>query len=154
MITNYEYSLIGNMSPRMNETNLRLEAVKSFNLALNRGKLGQLWSKILGKENHLHALSSQPISSDRPTNRITSIAIRQIKGSLGRSDEFDTNFNPLQERSRSRWINVASAIRMGIPLPSVELVQVEDTYYVRDGHHRISVAKSLGQEVIDARIVS
>jgi hypothetical protein len=37
-------------------------------------------------------------------------------------------------------------------LPPVSLVQVGDEYFVRDGHHRISVAKAFGQETIEARV--
>jgi len=154
MITNYEYSLIGNMSQRLNDINLRLDATKSFNLAYNRGRRNQLVVKILGKENHLQTLSSQPVASSRSTSRIVSVPIRQIKGSLGRSTDFDVNFNPLQERSHSRWISILTAVRMNIPLPAIALVQVGDTYLVRDGHHRISVAKSMGQVMIEARIVN
>jgi hypothetical protein len=154
MITNYEYSLIGNMSQRLNNMNLRIDAAKSFNLAYSRGKRNQLLAKILRKENHLRTLSSQPVTSNHPTSRIVAVPIRQIKGSLGRSTDFDANFNPLQERSRSRWISILTAVEMNIPLPAVELVMVGNAYYVRDGHHRISVAKSMDQEMIEARIVN
>jgi hypothetical protein len=41
---------------------------------------------------------------------------------------------------------------MGVVLPPVCLIQVGDVYFVRDGHHRISVAKVMGQEQIDAEI--
>jgi uncharacterized ParB-like nuclease family protein len=81
------------------------------------------------------------------------VPIHQIKGSLGRSNDFDANFNPLHERTRSRWISVASAVRQRIPLPPVELLQVGDSFFVRDGHHRISVARAFGQEDIEARVV-
>ncbi|HEY3310826.1 MAG TPA: hypothetical protein VGK00_04225 [Anaerolineales bacterium] len=40
----------------------------------------------------------------------------------------------------------------GRELPPVELIQVENIYYVRDGHHRISVSRSLGQDFIDAEV--
>jgi ParB-like chromosome segregation protein Spo0J len=43
---------------------------------------------------------------------------------------------------------------MGSSMPAVELVKVGSAYYVQDGHHRISVAHSLGQEAIEARIVN
>jgi hypothetical protein len=154
MITNYENSLLGNINQGLDSTAIRLQAVKSFNLALNRGRLGQFWSKIFGKSNQLDTLTSQPDSSHRPTNRIISVSIKEIKGSLGRSEDFDINFNPLKEYSRSRWISVATAYQMGISLPPIELVQVGNKYYVRDGHHRISVAKSMEQEMIDARIMN
>jgi uncharacterized ParB-like nuclease family protein len=154
MNTNYEYSLLGSMSQRLNVANIRMQAVRSFNLAYNRGRLTRFVVKILGKQNHLQILSSPPVSSHHPTNRIVAIPIRQIKGSLGRSEDFDANFNPLHERIRSRWISILTAIQMGTPLPAVELVQDGDIYYVSDGHHRISVAKAIQQETIDARIVN
>jgi hypothetical protein len=35
----------------------------------------------------------------------------------------------------------------------VELVQVGDVYFVLDGHHRISVARALGQQDIEAKVM-
>jgi hypothetical protein len=81
------------------------------------------------------------------------VAIRRIKGSEGRSDDFDCDFNPLHSRTRDRWISVALARFEGNTLPLVELIQLGDDYYVRDGHHRISVARGLGEEYIDAKVI-
>jgi hypothetical protein len=39
-----------------------------------------------------------------------------------------------------------------IGLPAIDLLQVGDTYFVRDGHHRISVARALGADYIDANV--
>jgi hypothetical protein len=154
MFTEFGYSLSGIEHLRMDGADIRIAAAKSFERGYDRGRLGQLLSKILGRHNQLDTLSSQPISSQRPTSHIISVPIRQIKGSLGRSTDFDANFNPIQEHCRTRWISVFTAFRQGITLPAVELVQVGETYYVRDGHHRISVAKTFGQKAIDARIVN
>lgn len=79
-----------------------------------------------------------------------SVPISQIRGSEGRCDDFDADFHPLQSHSRGRWVSVAVARLKGVTLPAVDLIQVGDVYFVRDGHHRISVAKALGQEIIDA----
>jgi hypothetical protein len=154
MITSYENSLITGFDQRYTDTTLRLQAARSFNLAYNRGRLAHFLAKILGRDNHLQTLTSQPISSPRSTSRIISVPIRQIKGTLGRSDDFDTSFNPLHERSRSRWVSILTAIMVGHSMPAVELVKVGSDYYVQDGHHRISVARSLGQEAIEAHIVN
>ena len=154
MTINFEYSQIGNMIATPDVTIVRLEAVRSFNQAHARGRLGQLLAKITRRENHLQNLAARPISSHRATSRIVTIPISQIKGSLGRSDDFDGSFNPLHESSRSRWVSILTAIRSNIPIPPVELVQVGEAYYVQDGHHRISVARSLEQEAIEARIVN
>ena len=83
---------------------------------------------------------------------IKTVPIEQIRGSEGRSDDFDRQFNPTHGRTAKRWISVYTAWLDGIALPAVELVQVGDSYYVRDGHHRISVARTLGLRYIDAQV--
>jgi hypothetical protein len=83
---------------------------------------------------------------------LRSIAIDQIQGTEGKADEFDRGFYPIRERTRSRWMEIAWQRLRGRDLPPVELIQVEDEYYVRDGHHRISVSRALGQTYVDAEI--
>lgn len=83
---------------------------------------------------------------------IRDVPINQIRGSEGRSHDFTNDFRPLQRYTRQRWINVAAARQRGRELPPVELVQVGDVYYVRDGHHRISVAKARGETAVDAEV--
>ena len=80
------------------------------------------------------------------------VTIRQIRGSENRAKDFDRDFNPLRDHNQARWLKIASA-RKQKALPAVELVQVGDVYFVRDGHHRISVAQALGQLEIEANVV-
>jgi hypothetical protein len=84
---------------------------------------------------------------------IQSVPIERIRGSEGRSEDFDNAFNPLHERSLSRWLSVASVRLAGAAVPPVELIQSGEVYFVRDGHHRISVAKALGEQFIDAEVI-
>jgi hypothetical protein len=77
----------------------------------------------------------------------------RIRGSEGRSDDFDCDFNPLHTRTRDRWMSVAIARSQGETLPLVELIQLGEDYFVRDGHHRISVARELSEEYIDAIVI-
>ena len=81
------------------------------------------------------------------------VKIDRIRGSEGRSHDFDSDFRPLRETTRSRWMHIAIARLTGETLPPVELVKVGDFYFVRDGHHRISVARALGQQFVDAIVV-
>jgi len=83
---------------------------------------------------------------------IRTVPLSQIRGSEGRSRYFDGDFNPLHDRARGRWLNIARARQQDKVLPPVVLVQVGDIYFVRDGHHRVSVARALGQTDIDARV--
>ena len=58
----------------------------------------------------------------------------------------------LLQRVRERWLSIASSYLHGISLPAVELIQVGDIYFVRDGHHRISVSRAFGEVEIDAEV--
>ena len=80
------------------------------------------------------------------------VPIQKIRGSLGKTGEFDDQFHPKREEDRTRWLSVAIARLSGRDLPAVDLIELDGFYYVRDGHHRISVAQALGQQYIDAEI--
>lgn len=154
MDANLGYSLAGIKQLNLENSDVRVLAARSFERAYSHGRMIQMISRLFRRNNALSLLDSQPLSSQGSTSRIVSIPIHQIKGTLGRSTDFDLGFNPLNETSRTRWISIMAAILRGISMPPVELVKASNSYYVRDGHHRISVAKALGQDAIDARIVN
>lgn len=80
------------------------------------------------------------------------VSLDQIMGSVGRGRDFDRRFRPTSGRSRGRWEQIAAAARRGEAFPPVDLVKVGEVYFVRDGHHRVSVARALGRADIDAYI--
>jgi hypothetical protein len=80
------------------------------------------------------------------------VPLDAIVGTVDRAVDFDRGFRPTSTRLRSRWERIASAQRRGEALPPVSLYKVADLYFVRDGHHRVSVAKSLGRTDIDAYV--
>ena len=82
----------------------------------------------------------------------STLPISRIWGTEGRGGYFDRDFRPLHEQARSRWLSIVRAVREGKRLPPVLLTQVADCYSVSDGHHRISVARAMGQRDIEARI--
>ena len=53
---------------------------------------------------------------------------------------------------RDRWQRVAAARRSGVALPPIEVYRVGGLHFVEDGHHRVSVARALGDDVIEARV--
>lgn len=81
------------------------------------------------------------------------VAIKDIVGSMGRVEDFDRDFFPRNGRSFNRWMSIALAFQKGVGLPAVELYRIGDRYYVKDGHHRISVASTYGQTFIDAAVI-
>ena len=80
------------------------------------------------------------------------VRIDQIIGSEGRSTDFDDRFRPTQTETCARWYSVAKARVRGIALPPVTLIKIGEAYYVRDGHHRISVARAFGDKTIEAMV--
>ena len=50
------------------------------------------------------------------------------------------------------WLSVAVARQRGKSLPQVQLIQVGDVCFCRDGYHRIPVARALGQRDIEAEV--
>jgi hypothetical protein len=80
------------------------------------------------------------------------VSLDQIMGSVGRGQDFDRRFRPTSGRSRGRWEQIAAAARRGEAFPPVDLVKVGEVYFVRDGHHRVSVARALGRADIDAYV--
>jgi hypothetical protein len=142
----------------MPEYQLRQFANSRFRSEYVRGQAGQVWASITRRDNCLlTTYGSEKKTLGNTANGyhagIQSVPISQIKGSISRACDFDLDFRPLRSHVKDRWINVAVARQRGVPLPPVELVQVGEDYYVRDGHHRISVARSLGEMSIDAEVV-
>jgi hypothetical protein len=78
------------------------------------------------------------------------VALESIVGSVDRTRDFDRWFRPSSQRTRERWERLARAQRRGEPIPPIDLYQVGELYFVRDGHHRVSVAHALGLRSIDA----
>ena len=83
---------------------------------------------------------------------VEQVSIDQIIGSAGRFRDFDRAFLPIHERMKDRWINIDKAHYDQIYLPPVELYKMGEVYFVRDGNHRVSVARERGQEFIDAYV--
>jgi len=75
-----------------------------------------------------------------------------IIGSEGRYYDFDRRFLPRTDVVQSRWSSIERAMERGISLPPVVLYKVSDVYFVRDGNHRVSVARGLGHAEIDAEV--
>ncbi len=154
MLTNHQFAIYKEFGTGNNEKGkARKLAERLFDRAFDQGRRNQLWSRLTGKDYTLKTLSRQPKSSNAPKQTMV-IPLNKIVGTESRSVDFDANFNPLKQHNRERWIGISTARRNGVVLPAVELLQNGDEYYVRDGHHRISVAKLMGQVDIDAIIVN
>jgi hypothetical protein len=82
------------------------------------------------------------------------IPLDAIVGSVDKVRDFDRRFRPTTGRSRQRWERLARASRTGEEIPPIDVYQVGDYYFVQDGHHRVSVARSLRLDVIEAHVTA
>lgn len=137
---------IGNISEDAHE---RSVAGQQFQRLLNRAKRLRAFALLRGRSRQLLRLDSG-YRGNYCGIQVVTLAV--ICGTENRSDEFDIDFLPTSEHISQRWINIAVALQRGIALPPIELIKIGDTYYVRDGHHRISVMKALGYEQTEAII--
>ena len=142
---------VGNNRPGIKARKI---AVTQFNRALSEGRSRRFWNRLMGRSSQLQSSDRAPSLTATRNSRIVHVPLTQIIGSEGRCEDFDADFRPLKSHNQERWVGIASARLMGVTLPPVELVQEGDGYYVRDGNHRISVARAMGQMEIEARIVN
>lgn len=82
------------------------------------------------------------------------IPLDAIVGSVDKVRDFDRRFRPTSAVNRQRWERLARASRTGEVIPPIDVYQIGDYYFVRDGHHRVSVARSLGEKLIEARVTA
>jgi hypothetical protein len=90
-------------------------------------------------------LVEQSYSGVRP------IPLENIVGTVGRGRDFDRCFNPLQPRLRSRLRRVEQVFKDGA-FPPIDAYQVDDAYFVVDGHHRVAAARRQKMASIDATV--
>lgn len=81
------------------------------------------------------------------------IPIENIAGSEDRYQDFSRHFFPKKEHLRFRWMSIDKAHLTDVILPPIKLLKLGDIYFVRDGNHRVSVARSQGVMTIDAEVV-
>jgi hypothetical protein len=83
---------------------------------------------------------------------LQTIRVDSIVGTIDRTRDFDRQFRPTSGRLRERWERIAAAQSRGEPLPPISVYRVGELHFVRDGHHRVSVACATGLKLIDAYV--
>lgn len=126
-----------------------------FQRALRRGFLRKLVARITGQENELlpysEVRSQLPFQGQHDLGQQT-IPIDKIVGSVGRYRDFDRAYLPTQTATAQRWIGISKARYKDIDLPPIEAYKIGEVYFVKDGNHRVSVARERQQVFIDAYV--
>jgi hypothetical protein len=127
----------------------QMEAEKAFRQASRTSLIARLRR---GARRHgLTVFDETRRSGTRPGRGVREIPLDAIAGTTepNRAEQFDQDFRPAK-LTRSRWQSVWLAFHRGAALPPISVVQFGDAYAIRDGHHRVSVAKALSAPSIPA----
>jgi hypothetical protein len=141
------------MSPSRYDT-----AVESdFSRARGRAFFNEIVAFLFGEDNRLLSFDAVKHSlriGGQSYLGVRTVEVAKIVGSVDRYADFDRAFMPTQTHTAQRWKSIDRAHYQSIELPPVSLYKVGDMYFVRDGHHRVSVAREQGVEFIDAEIIA
>jgi len=135
-----------------------LDAQHDFQRARRRATISRLIGRLRGEPDDVgvvlpyeEVIAALGFVSEHRVG-LTVVPLDAIVGSVDRSRDYDRRFRPTSGRTRGRWEQIAAAARRGESFPPVDLLRVGDLYFVRDGHHRVSVARALGRADIDAYV--
>lgn len=134
-------------------TNLRSFISYEFSMLRMRALRDSFWAKLTGRNTKL-AIFWEQIQRSNPSKRllgVKEIPVEQIIGTLNRDNDFDYMFRPLGRHLCSRWINTFLSLARDGWSP-ILVHKIGEHYYVEDGHHRVSVARSVGMAFIEAKV--
>ncbi len=131
------------------------KAEEKFYHMRRKGTLQGWWARILGRDNNLMPFHEVlKLVRSRRVSRVErrSVPLDKIVGSEGRYQDFTRTFFPKEGADKERWKRLDQALNRLENLPPVELYKIGDVYFVRDGHHRVSVARANGLKEIEAYV--
>ena len=123
-----------------------------------RNKAGQqdLIARLLGREDDLipYEAIAQVLQARQqiPHRCPQTIPLERIVGSVGRYRDFTRDFMPRRSVKMERWASIDAAMNRLEGLPPIDVFQVGEVYFVRDGNHRVSVARMNGAKDIEANV--
>ncbi|MCL4267147.1 MAG: hypothetical protein KJ069_28470 [Anaerolineae bacterium] len=141
--------------PIMDEmTETRAQALQRFGRARRQATIDLVTARLTGRDTRLlpfDAIRSE-LRWQNPLYRgVQEISVTAVVGSVGRYREFNRQFLPLSDSLRERWAQV-DALAATAGWPPIEVYQMGNVYFVRDGNHRVSVARHLQIPTIEAHV--
>ncbi len=130
-------------------------AINEFHRARNQAQLRVLLARLSGKPTDL--LDFEEVRKRLKAQGMIEKGLRQVPidsivGSLGRYHDFTRDFLPKRDHIKDRWARVRIAFTGMEGIPPIEVYQIGEVYFVKDGNHRVSVARQLGATHIQAYV--
>ena len=136
-------------------TKAYLSALADFRSARRRATLQRMMATLSGESTELLAYDEvrQRLRGRETARRaLEEIPLEAIVGSVGRYHDFSRTFLPRQNSDAGRWAGVKAAMTGMAGLPPIEVYQIGEVYFVRDGNHRVSVMRQMGATHIEAYV--
>ena len=133
------------------------KALDDFHRFRSKAAMERFWAGIRGES--LDLLPFDKVSAKLRAVNQTELGLQEVPldaiiGSVNRTGDFDRNFAPLSADDGSRWANVKAAMTSPFThgVPPVSLYKIGEAYFVLDGNHRVSIAKEMGLDTIEAYV--
>ncbi len=141
----------------MNDKHFKLQAQDNFNRLRQKSLLRELVAIVIPNEHNklLSFYDIRELLGDKKRETylgLRVVPVQKIIGSEGRYQDFTRSFLPKARHLQQRWVSISTAAQKDIILPPIQLFKVGDAYFVRDGNHRVSVARANGVEMVDAEV--
>jgi len=136
----------------------RAQSALDFERVRNRAFFRRVFALLLGREEDIRLLSFDEVKAKVRCQEgyylgMRTVPVDAIVGSVGRYQDFDREFLPVRSTTKERWRRIDEAFYEDVVLPPVQLIKVGEVYFVRDGNHRVSVARDKGVAFIDAEVI-
>ena len=141
----------------MEDPNTYRQALEDFRRARSKAAMQRFWAGIQGRSLDLlpyDEISTKLRAVSKTDRGLQQVPLKDIVGSVSRLQDFDRNFLPLRDDDIYRWAGVKTAMTSphSTGVPPISLYQIGDAYFVLDGNHRVSIAKEMGMETIEAYV--
>lgn len=132
-------------------------ALEDFRRARAKARLQHLWAVVTGESLDLlrfDEITTKMHTFGHSSKGIKNIPVNAIVGSVNRYQDFDRNFLPLRDGDEERWAQVKAAMTSpgSIGLPPIRVYKLGDAYFVLDGNHRVSIARQMSLNFIEAYV--
>ena len=147
------------MTPAFRDTGSPpLDAQTDFSRARRRGVLERLAARLRREPADFHLIlpfeevvQALGYRGERRLG-LQTVPLDSIVGSVDRTRDFDRRFRPTSRRTHKRWERMATATRRGEAFPPIDVYRIGEVHFVKDGHHRVSIARAQGLPDIDAYV--
>jgi nucleotide-binding universal stress UspA family protein len=130
-------------------------AREDFRWARLKATLKDVIARLRGSSAHLLSydeIRQQLKAVESPVKILREIPLDAIVGSVGRYHDFTKDFLPRTDSDKQRWVAVKAAMMSQRGVPPIEVYQLGEAYFVKDGNHRVSVAKEMDFKTIEAYV--